>query len=80
MKKIRTLQGIVVSDKMAKTIVVRVDHRKQHAKYRKYATVSKRYHVHDEKGDYKVGDVVKFVACRPISKQKRWRALARNEA
>ena len=69
----RTLEGIVVSDNMRQTIVVRVDRRKQHPKYRKYFTVSKRYHVHDERGEFHTGDRVTFIECRPLSKLKRWR-------
>ncbi len=72
---LRTLQGIVVSDKMAKTIVVRVDRVKVHPKYGKKFTVSKRYKVHDEQNQYHTGDKVTFVACRPISKDKRWRTV-----
>lgn len=71
----RELQGVVVSDKMAKTIVVRIDRSKFHAKYRKQYLTSKKYKVHDEKGEYKVGDVIRFVETRPMSKDKRWRAV-----
>jgi small subunit ribosomal protein S17 len=71
----RTLTGTVVKDKMAKTIVVKVDRRKQHPKYGKYFTVSKQYKVHDEKNQYHVGDIVSFVECRPLSKDKRWRVM-----
>jgi small subunit ribosomal protein S17 len=75
-KQMRTLRGVVVSDKMAKTIVVRVDHVRRHAKYEKQYTVSKKYKVHDEANKHKVGDVVNFVECRPLSKDKRWRVIA----
>ncbi|MDD4476714.1 MAG: 30S ribosomal protein S17 [Patescibacteria group bacterium] len=64
--------GEVVSNKMNKTIVVKVNSVKMHAKYGKYYQVSKKYHVHDEKGDVKIGDKVEFVECRPLSKTKRW--------
>lgn len=74
-KKKRRLQGVVVSDKMQKTIVVRVDRTKKHHKYGQYFTVSKRYKVHDEENQYHVGEIVKFEECRPISRDKRWRAL-----
>ena len=74
-KTLRTLSGVVVSDKMTKTIVVRVDNVKVHPKYGKKYTVSKRYKVHDELGSYHLGDKVNFVACRPISKDKRWRVV-----
>ena len=65
--------GIVVSDKMDKTIVARVDRVKAHPKYGKRYKVSKKFKVHDEKNEHKVGDEVIFVECRPLSKDKRWR-------
>lgn len=71
----RTLSGTVVSAAMTKTIVVRVDRMKMHPKYNKRYRVSKKYHVHDETNSAKVGDVVKFVECRPMSKTKRWRLV-----
>lgn len=71
--KKRKFNGVVVSDAMDKTIVVRVDMLKWHNKYEKQYKVSKRFKVHDEKNQYKVGDSVNFVECRPISKDKRWR-------
>ena len=73
--KARTFQGVVVSDKMQKTIVVRVDRSKQHPKYHKYFVVSRKYKVHDEKGEYHTGDVVEFEECRPLSRDKRWRVV-----
>lgn len=69
--------GIVVSDKMDKTIVVKVDTVKIHKKYKKRYTVSKKYKVHDEKNQYKEKDKVEFVECRPLSADKRWRVLYR---
>lgn len=72
----RTLTGTVVSDKMEKTIVVRVDRTVVHPKYGKRYVRSKKYHVHDEAKTHHVGDVVTFQACRPYSKTKRWRVLA----
>ena len=73
-KKIqRVFQGVVVSDKMAKTIVVKVDSMKWHKKYKTQYRVSKKFKVHDEKGQAKTGNVVLFVGTRPISKEKRWR-------
>lgn len=71
----RTFTGVVVSDKMAKTIVVRVDRTKIHPRYHKRYTISKNYKVHDEKNQYKIDDKVKFVECRPLSKDKRWRTI-----
>lgn len=72
----RTISGIVVSAAMSKTIVVNVESRKMHPKYKKTYRVSRKYHVHDEKGLAKVGDKVTFVECRPLSKTKRWRLSA----
>jgi len=71
----RKLSGIVVSDKMDKTISVKVAQVKIHPKYQKRYTVTKKYKVHDEKNQYKEGDKVNFVECRPLSKDKRWRVL-----
>jgi small subunit ribosomal protein S17 len=67
--------GVVVSDKMDKTITVRVDGVKIQPKYKKRYTVSKKYKVHDEKNKFKEGDKVEFIECRPISKDKRWRVI-----
>ncbi len=78
-KKVRTLRGIVVSDAMDKTIVVRVDRTKTHRLYGKRYTVSKRFKVHDEKNQYRTGDKVAFIECRPFSKEKRWRVLYNSE-
>ena len=69
----RRLQGTVVSTKMAKTIVVRVDRRIPHPKYGKYFLTSMKFKAHDERGDAKQGDVVLIEETRPISKDKRWR-------
>jgi small subunit ribosomal protein S17 len=71
----RTFIGEVVSVAMTKTIVVRVDAMKLHAKYGKSYKVSNKYHVHDEKSEAKMGDTVKFVESRPISKTKKWRLV-----
>jgi small subunit ribosomal protein S17 len=69
----RTLRGTVVSDKMEKTITVRVERRYKHPKYGKYIRAHEKYHAHDEKGEAHEGDFVEIVATRPISKSKRWR-------
>ncbi|HBA36978.1 TPA: 30S ribosomal protein S17 [Candidatus Falkowbacteria bacterium] len=69
----RQFNGTVVSDKNDKTIVVKVESIKQHPKYHKRYTVSRRFKVHDEKNEYHVGDKVVFVECRPLSRDKRWR-------
>ncbi|RLC38329.1 30S ribosomal protein S17 [Candidatus Falkowbacteria bacterium] len=71
----KKFNGVVVSDKMDKTIVVRVDRVSVHPKYKKRYTVSKRYKVHDEKNKKKEGDKVTFIECRPISKDKKWRVV-----
>lgn len=64
--------GIVVSDKMQKTIVVQVSGKKLHPLYKKYVITSRKYKAHDEKGDAKIGDTVTIRECRPISKDKCW--------
>lgn len=69
----QTLQGIVVSDKMEKTIVVEITMRKLHPLYKKYVTSSKRIKAHDEKNDAHIGDTVTVVESRPLSRDKRWR-------
>lgn len=75
-KKIqRVFTGIVKSNKSDKTIVVVVERKLMHPKYKKQYKVSKNYHVHDEKNHYKVGDTVQFVNSRPFSKTKKWRVL-----
>jgi small subunit ribosomal protein S17 len=71
-KKSREFVGVVLSDKMDKTIVVRVDRMKLAKKYEKSARVTSKYHVHDPKEIAKVGDKVVFVEGRPYSKTKRW--------
>lgn len=72
-KIFRSFSGLVTSHAMNKTITVRVDEMKMNEKYQKKYRVSRKYHVHDEKGEAKTGDTVKFVECRPLSKTKRWR-------
>lgn len=69
-KKKKTLRGTVVSDAMDKTVVVKVERFVQHPKYKKYYTISKKYHAHDENNQYKIGDVVEIVETRPLSKKK----------
>lgn len=75
MKQSRTFRGVVVSDAMDKTIVVRIDRTATHPKYKKRYTVSRRYPVHDEKNQYHVGDSVVFCETRPLSRHKRWRVV-----
>lgn len=69
----KVLTGVVVSDKMDKTIVVKVTRRYKHAVYLKYINRSTRYQAHDEKNECGVGDTVDIVQSRPLSKNKRWR-------
>ena len=71
LRKLR--EGVVVSDKMLKTIVVAVDRQVQHRKYKKFMRARKTYKVHDEKNECKVGDKVRIEETRPLSRDKRWR-------
>lgn len=73
--KRRRLQGIVVSDKMQKTVVVRVDRLKLHPKYKKRYIQSRKFKAHDEKGEAKIGSKVTIEEMRPMSKDKRWRVV-----
>ena len=73
-RKLRT--GIVISDKMQKTIVVRVDRRMIHPKYHKVLTRWKHYYAHDENREAKMGDRVEIAETRPLSKLKRWRLVS----
>ena len=72
----RVLQGVVVSDKNDKTIVVQVERRYTHPLLKKTVRRTKKYHAHDEKNSFKVGDQVSIEETRPISKNKRWIAIA----
>ncbi|MBO4758431.1 MAG: 30S ribosomal protein S17 [Spirochaetaceae bacterium] len=69
----REFVGKVTSDKMEKTIVVAVTTKKLHRLYKKYVTRVKKYKAHDEKNDAHIGDTVRIVECRPLSKEKCWR-------
>lgn len=71
----RRLQGIVVSAKMAKTVVIRIDRRVPHEKYGKYFVVSNKLKVHDAAGAAHVGDMIEVEETRPVSKDKRWRYI-----
>jgi len=72
----RILQGVVVSDKQDKTIVVRVERRLMHPIYKKFIRRSKKYAAHDESNTSKIGDVVRIRECRPISKNKTWELVS----
>ncbi|MEK7510477.1 MAG: 30S ribosomal protein S17 [Patescibacteria group bacterium] len=76
----RQLIGIVVSDKMQKTVVVEVERFKQHQKYLRRFRVHKRYKAHDEKNEYKVGDKVIIEEAAPLSREKRWRVIGKRES
>ena len=71
-KKIRIKKGVVVSDKMDKTVVVEVNRLKKHEKYRKYYKVTTKFKAHDEENKYHVGNKVVIQETRPLSKDKRW--------
>ena len=75
----RIMQGVVVSDKMDKSVVVNVERRTQHPLYKKFIRRSKKYVAHDENNACKEGDVVQIKECRPISKRKNWEVVAAAE-
>lgn len=68
-------QGVVVSEKMDKTVVVAVVTREKHPIYGKFVTKTKKFHAHDEKNDAHEGDTVRIMETRPLSKTKRWRIV-----
>lgn len=74
-KKSGSLNGVVVSDAMDKTIVVAVEAYKAHPKYHKRYKSTKKYKVHDENNEHKVGEKVTFVMCKPMSKDKSYRIV-----
>jgi small subunit ribosomal protein S17 len=71
----RVLQGVVVSDRCDKTVIVRVERRVMHPVYKKFVTYSKKYAAHDENSSYRAGDTVRIEESRPISKRKCWIVL-----
>lgn len=71
----KTLKGVVISDKMQKTVVVAVMRLKWHPKYKRQYKTTTHYKAHEDKGEFKVGDRVFIQACRPMSKDKRWRVI-----
>jgi small subunit ribosomal protein S17 len=71
-KNRRTLIGKIVSDKRAKTVTVEIERRTKHELYGKIVAKSSKYHAHDEKGEYHLGDIVEIAESRPISKTKSW--------
>ena len=76
----RLLSGIVVSSNANKTIVVKVTRRVKHKLYKKIISRSKKYHAHDEKNEFKNGDIVSIIESKPISKTKSWIVVPNDEA
>ncbi len=73
----KQLIGRVISDKMQKTVVVEVERMKESPKYKRRYKTHKRYKAHNETGEFKLGDTVMIEECRPISKDKKWKAIKR---
>jgi small subunit ribosomal protein S17 len=71
----KTITGVVVSDKMDKTVVVQIEYKKMHKLYKKFVKKSKKFKAHDEKNECKTGDTVKIIECRPLSKEKKWKII-----
>lgn len=71
----KTMEGVIVSDKMDKTRVVRVTRTVLHAFYKKVMTKSSKFHIHDEANQSRAGDLIEFTSTRPLSKLKRWRLV-----
>lgn len=76
--KKRLLSGKVVSEKMDKTVVVLVSNIKKHSKYLKQYKSSRKYHAHDPKNEYHVGDMVNIQQIRPLSKTKKWKVISKS--
>ena len=76
----RIVQGVVVSDKNDKTIVVKVERRLLHPVFKKTVRLSKKYHAHDEMNEAKIGEIVRIEETRPSSKLKRWALIAKVDA
>jgi small subunit ribosomal protein S17 len=71
--KLKTFTGVVTSDKCDKTVTVKVDRVKTHPLYKKKFIMSQKFKAHDDNNDYKVGDVVEIVSCRPVSRDKKFK-------
>jgi small subunit ribosomal protein S17 len=67
--------GVVVSNKMTKTITVAVERKVKHPKYGKFLTLTSKFHAHDEKNECNIGDTVRIMETRPLSKSKNWRLV-----
>jgi small subunit ribosomal protein S17 len=80
LKNTRKLVGRVVSDQRAKTVTVLIERRTKHELYGKIVARSRKYHAHDENGEYKIGAMVEIAECRPISKTKSWTVVRLVEA
>lgn len=76
-KKTKVLKGVIVSNKMNKTVVVAVTRLKEHPKYKRRYKVTKKYKAHDEENGYKIGDRVVIKQVRPISKEKKWKVVSK---
>lgn len=76
-KKNRILKGVVVSDKMQKTVIVEITRLTKNPKYKKYYKTTKRFKAHDEKSEYHVGDKVLIQETRPMSKEKSWQVMGK---
>ena len=76
-RSIKHFEGVVVSDKMAKTVVVRVEKYEKHPRYGRYMKASKKYKAHDEKGEYHTGDKVVIAETKPISKDKHFTVISK---
>ncbi len=74
-KNKKTLKGTVVSDAMDKTVVVEVGRFVKHPKYKKFYTINKKYHAHDEENRYKIGNEVEIIETKPISKKKSFKVI-----
>ena len=74
----RVLKGVVISDKMDKSVVVRVERRVRHKAYGKFITRSKKFMAHDEANEFKTGDQIEIIESRPLSTRKRWVAISQN--
>ena len=72
----KTRQGVVISDKMEKSIVIAAKFKEKHPLYGKFVQKTKKYHVHDENNEAHVGDTVLIMETRPLSKTKRWRLVS----
>jgi small subunit ribosomal protein S17 len=75
----RQLKGIVVSNKLQKTVIVEVERIKEHPKYKRRYRIQKKYKAHNQKGEYNIGDKVIIEECRPISKEKKWKVIRKTE-